>query len=212
VLDPLWFVFADGNRRGALGRAAKQSIDFALGICLLVLTLPIMLLTALAIWFEDGAPVLYRQERVGLNGRRFQILKFRSMRKDAEADGVPRWAEIGDCRVTRVGSLIRRSRADELPQIFNVLRGEMSFVGPRPERPAIIDELSREIPYYRSRHCVKPGITGWAQVSFPYGASVDDAREKLAYDLYYIKNGGLMLDLLILIQTVRVILWPEGSR
>jgi lipopolysaccharide/colanic/teichoic acid biosynthesis glycosyltransferase len=156
--------------------------------------------------------VLYRQERVGQYGRVFTLLKFRSMRADAEACGTPRWAEENDPRITRVGHFIRLTRIDELPQIINVLRGEMSFIGPRPERPQIVAKLAAQIPHYDRRACVKPGITGWAQVCYPYGASVEDARNKLAYDLYYIKHRSLLLDLLILLMTVRVILFREGAR
>ena len=155
--------------------------------------------------------MLYRQERVGLHGRAFTLLKFRSMQIDAEARG-PAWAAQGDPRVTRVGAFIRRMRIDELPQLINVLKGEMGFVGPRPERPHFVDQLAEVIPFYRDRACVKPGITGWAQVNYPYGASIEDARQKLSYDLYYVKHRNLFLDLLILFATVRVILFQEGAR
>ena len=171
-----------------------------------------MLIVAFAIWHDTGLPVLYRQTRVGLNGRPFELVKFRSMHVDAERDGVARWARRDDDRSTRVGRFIRMSRLDELPQLFNVLRGEMSFVGPRPERPQFVDMLSQEIRYYNVRHCMKPGLTGWAQLRYPYGASVGDAAEKLTFDLFYVKNHGLMFDLMILLQTVEVVLFRRGAR
>jgi lipopolysaccharide/colanic/teichoic acid biosynthesis glycosyltransferase len=179
---------------------------------LLAFTIPVAAITALAIRLEDGGRIFYQQQRVGLHGRSFKLLKFRSMRVDAESDGVARWASVGDKRVTKVGAIIRKTRIDEIPQVWNVLKGEMSFVGPRPEQLAIVDELSRSIPYYQYRHMVKPGITGWAQINYPYGASNEDAAQKLKFELYYIKNYSVALDLLILIQTVRVILWPHGVR
>jgi lipopolysaccharide/colanic/teichoic acid biosynthesis glycosyltransferase len=172
----------------------------------------VMILTAIAIRLDTKGPVFYRQTRVGVNGQPFTLLKFRSMRLDAEAGGKPRWASQDDPRITRVGGFIRLSRIDELPQLINVLKGEMGFIGPRPERPEFVSELTAAIPLYPRRACVKPGITGWAQDSYPYGASVDDARQKLSYDLYYIKYRSLLLDLLILIATIRVILFREGSR
>ena len=178
---------------------------------MIVATLPVMLLTALAIYLESGGPVLYRQERVGHRGKTFTLLKFRSMRQDAEANGAV-WARQNDTRVTRIGNFIRRTRIDELPQLVNVLRGDMSFVGPRPERPEFVAELAKAIPYYELRHYVKPGITGWAQILYPYGASINDSREKLQYDLYYLKNYSIFLDINILLQTVQVILWRKGSR
>jgi lipopolysaccharide/colanic/teichoic acid biosynthesis glycosyltransferase len=173
-----------------------------------------MLLTAIAIVWESGGrgPVLYHQTRVGKNGRHFRLHKFRSMRTDAEADGVARWAKANDDRVTRVGRFIRKTRLDELPQLFNVLRGEMSLVGPRPERPQFVEEFSHKIPFYNERHRVRPGLTGWAQLSYAYGASEDDAREKLQYDLYYVKNTSFFLDLIILLETVEVVLWGKGAR
>jgi exopolysaccharide biosynthesis polyprenyl glycosylphosphotransferase len=187
-------------------------LDVAIGLLLVVVTLPLMVVTAAAIRLESRGPVLYRQERTGLHGKTFTVFKFRSMAIDAEAAGKPQWATTRDPRVTRMGAVMRASRIDELPQLFNVLRGEMSMIGPRPERPIFVDELARVIPHYNHRSYVKPGLTGWAQVNFPYGASVDDAREKLAYDLYYVKNRGLLLDLVILLATVRVILFREGAR
>jgi exopolysaccharide biosynthesis polyprenyl glycosylphosphotransferase len=179
---------------------------------LLLLTLPLMVLAAVMIRLESAGPVLYRQTRVGLHGQPFTLLKFRSMAMNAEEAGQPRWATQQDPRITRVGSFIRPMRIDELPQLINVLRGEMSLVGPRPERPMFVEELARAIPFYRERSYVKPGITGWAQVNFPYGASVEDARQKLSYDLYYVKNCSLLLDLFILLATIRVILFREGAR
>jgi len=212
ALQPGWLIFSDGFRSSLLRRACKRSFDIVSSLALLLLTLPLMLLACLLIMIESAGPVLYRQQRVGLSGRPFVLLKFRSMCADAEKDGAPRWAQTGDARVTRVGRFIRRTRIDELPQLWNVLHGDMSFVGPRPERPAFVDDFCREIPFYAERHCVKPGITGWAQTNYPYGASLEDARTKLSYDLYYAKNHGLFLDLIILLQTIRVILWADGSR
>jgi sugar transferase (PEP-CTERM system associated) len=210
-LCPEWLVFAEGAFASRLDQATKRGFDLAVSAGMLLVTLPLMLLTALLIKLDSPGPVFYRQERVGLHGKTFMLLKFRSMRTDAEAAG-PVWARTADPRVTRVGRFIRRTRIDELPQLLNVLRGEMSFVGPRPERPHFISELARAIPRYHDRAFVKPGITGWAQVNFPYGASIEDARMKLAYDLYYISHRNLFLDFLILFSTVRVILLQEGSR
>ena len=170
-----------------------------------------MFLTAILIKLESPGAVIYRQERVGRAGRPFTVLKFRSMRNDAEKDGIARWASVGDPRVTRIGRLIRRTRIDELPQLLNVLRGEMSFVGPRPERPNFVGQLKEQIPFYDLRHSVKPGVTGWAQVRYSYGASVEEARTKLQFDLYYVKNHSLFLDVLILFETVRVIMFREGA-
>jgi lipopolysaccharide/colanic/teichoic acid biosynthesis glycosyltransferase len=167
---------------------------------------------AIAIAFESGFPILYRQERVGRGGKIFLIWKFRSMRQDAEADGTARWAQPGDPRITAVGRFIRKTRIDELPQLFNVLMGDLSLVGPRPERPEFVADLAKEIPFYNVRHSVTPGVTGWAQVRYAYGASSYDAKKKLEYDLYYVKNHTLLLDLLILVETVRVVLWGEGAR
>ena len=190
----------------------KRLTDLLIACSLIALILPLMLIVALAIKCDSLAPVFYRQERVGLNGRRFALLKFRSMRQDAEADGRPVWAAARDNRVTRVGGFMRLTRIDELPQLFNVLRGEMSLVGPRPERPHFVDHLGKIIPSYDERHTVLPGITGWAQVNYPYGASVEDARQKLAYDLYYITNRSLLLDLRILGATVGVVIFQKGAR
>ena len=200
-----------GPAAGALAAALRRSFDVALSLGLLVFTLPLMLLTALAIKLDSAGPVLYRQERVGLSGRNFTLLKFRSMRLDAEQREAV-WAASGDPRVTRVGGIIRLVRIDELPQLLNILRGEMSFIGPRPERPHFVAQLERELPFYADRLLVKPGLTGWAQVNYPYGASVEDARAKLSYDLYYVKHRSLLLDLLILLGTVRVVLFQRGAR
>ena len=211
-LNPSWMVLGDGFRQGQLGNAVKRLFDLTVSGTLLLLTLPVMLVAALCIYLESGGPVLFRQERVGQGGRIFTLYKLRSMRSDAERDGTPQWAKVGDDRSTVVGRFIRKWRIDELPQIFNVFQGEMSFVGPRPERPFFVDQLEKQIPFYALRHSAKPGITGWAQVRYQYGASVDDAIEKLQYDLYYVKNHGLFLDIMILISTVEVVLWGKGSR
>lgn len=210
-LKASWLIYGEGFAQDGRRAFVKRAFDIVASIALLIPTLPLMALTALAIRLESEGPVIYRQERVGRGGRSFMCLKFRSMRLDAEADGVARWASVGDTRVTRTGRFIRKLRIDELPQLLNVLRGEMSFVGPRPERPSFVAELKRDIPFYDVRHSVKPGLTGWAQVRYTYGASVEDARKKLEYDLYYVKNHSLFLDLLILIETVRVVLFREGA-
>jgi sugar transferase (PEP-CTERM system associated) len=212
AIDANWLLFADGFRNGILSRAVKRVFDIAIGLLLTVVTLPLMLVTAVAIKLDSRGPVFYRQERTGLHGGTFTLFKFRSMATDAEAAGKPQWAQQRDPRITRVGGFIRASRIDELPQLFNVLRGEMSMIGPRPERPMFVEQLAKVIPFYHHRVYVKPGLTGWAQVNYPYGASVEDAREKLAYDLYYVKNRGVLLDMLILLSTVRVILFREGAR
>jgi sugar transferase (PEP-CTERM system associated) len=214
VMTPSWMIFGEGFSRSAPRQVTARTLDILASLVLLSLTWPIMLVTIIAIKLEDGirAPVLYRQRRVGFEGKTFDVLKFRSMRVDAEKDGRAQWAKKGDRRVTRVGSVSRTIRIDELPQIFNVLAGDMRFVGPRPERPEFVEELSEKIPYYRERHFVKPGITGWAQLCYAYGASHQDAIEKLQYDLYYVKNHSLLFDLSILVQTVEVILWRKGAR
>ncbi|NMG67207.1 TIGR03013 family PEP-CTERM/XrtA system glycosyltransferase [Azoarcus indigens] len=206
-----WLIYGDGFRQGVGRTIVKRCFDLAAATLLLVLTFPIMLVTALFILIEDGAPIFYRQERVGFGGRVFRVIKFRSMRTDAEKDGKPRWASSNDDRATRVGRVIRKLRIDELPQLFNVFVGDMSLVGPRPERPYFVDQLAKEIPFYAVRHCVKPGVTGWAQVRYQYGSSVDDAIQKLQYDLYYVKNHTLVLDTLVLFETVRVVLTGEGA-
>jgi sugar transferase (PEP-CTERM system associated) len=214
VLNPSWMIFAKGFSRHPWRQVTSRTFDIVAAALLLIVTSPVIVLTAAAILVEDGprAPIFYRQRRVGKDGRQFNLLKFRSMRPDAESDGKARWAVSGDSRVTRVGALIRKVRIDELPQLLIVLGGAMSFVGPRPERPEFVAELSETIPYYRERHCVKPGITGWAQLCYPYGSSERDAREKLQYDLYYVKNHSLVFDLMILLQTVEVVLLGKGGR
>lgn len=206
-----WLIYGDGFRQGWARTFIKRVFDLVVGSLLLILALPVMIITAILILLEDGAPVFYGQERVGLGGKPFRVIKFRSMRRDAERDGKPRWASSNDDRVTRVGRVIRKLRIDELPQLFNVLVGDMSLVGPRPERPYFVDQLTQQIPFYAVRHCVKPGVTGWAQVRYQYGASVDDSAEKLQYDLYYVKNHTLILDTLVLFETVRVVLTGEGA-
>jgi sugar transferase (PEP-CTERM system associated) len=211
-LKASWLIYGDGFRQGFARRFAKRAFDIAASAGLLVLAAPVMALTVLAILLEGGGPVIFRQERVGRGGRSFTLLKFRSMRHDAEAGGKAQWASEKDDRVTPVGRVIRRLRIDELPQLFNVLAGDMSLVGPRPERPCFVAELATEIPFYELRHSVKPGITGWAQVRWTYTASVEDSKRKLQFDLYYVKNHSLALDLLIAIETVRVVLFAKGSR
>lgn len=212
ALYPSWLVFGGGFDQGTLRTTVKRVFDITASLVLLIVTLPIMLVTALLILIEDGRPILYKQERVGKGGTAYRVAKFRSMFNDAEKGGKPQWATADDPRVTRVGRIIRKLRIDELPQIVNVLKGEMSFVGPRPERPHFVDILSAQVPYYNMRHSIKPGITGWAQVRYPYGASVEDAIEKLQYDLYYVKNHSLFLDVVILIDTVGVVLLGKGGR
>lgn len=212
LLTPGWLEALPKPPGMRLQAALRRGIDIAGSLALLTFTLPLLLLTALAIKLDSPGPVLYRQERVGAGGRVFTLFKFRSMRRDAEAAGAPRWASRRDDRVTRVGRFIRLTRIDEIPQALNVLRGDMALVGPRPERPVFVEQLSRVILHYDDRAVVRPGITGWAQVNYPYGASVEDARMKLAYDLYYVKHRSLFLDLLILVATVRVVLFQEGSR
>ncbi|MDR1857205.1 MAG: sugar transferase [Desulfovibrio sp.] len=208
-----WLLLNEGftlNTRGSL-RRLKRALDVILSLAMLVPAMPIMLLTAAIVRLESPGPVIYRQDRVGLFEREFTVYKFRSMRSDAEKDGAV-WAKAGDSRVTRFGKFIRKVRIDELPQIWNILKGDMSFIGPRPERMAFVRELRTSIPYYGLRHTVKPGLTGWAQVSYPYGASVEDARRKLEYDLYYIKNMSILLDVHIIFKTIGVILFPKGAR
>jgi len=211
---PSWLVFSDGFRVTPLRVASKRIFDIFAAALILMLAWPWMLLTALAIRIESGPgqPILYFQDRVGERGRIFRLVKFRSMRTDAEGDGVARWASRDDARVTRVGRVIRKLRLDELPQLWNVLNGTMSFIGPRPERPEFVAELAREIPYYTLRHCVKPGLTGWAQLRYPYGSSAEDAAEKLTFDLFYVKNHNLRFDALIFLQTVEVVLFGRGAR
>lgn len=207
-----WLAYVDGFSTDGIHNMIRRGLDIVFSLVLLVITAPLMLITAFAIKLDSPGPVFYRQRRIGLFGKPFMILKFRSMRVDAEATGSPRWAALRDPRVTRIGSFLRLVRIDELPQLLNVLRGEMSMIGPRPERPEFVDQLGLSIPHYHDRSFVKPGITGWAQINFPYGASVEDARTKLSYDLYYLKHRSLFLDVVILASTVRVVLFQEGSR
>ena len=214
ALNPGSLIFSDGFHQAVLKRTSKRLFDILASALILSLTWPVMLITAIAIWMESGfkGPILYRQERVGRNEKIFQVIKFRSMHVDAERNGVAQWAQKNDTRVTHVGAFIRATRIDELPQLINVLKGNMSFVGPRPERPQFVAELSKTIPFYSMRHRVNPGITGWAQICYPYGASEEDAKEKLQYDLYYIKNYSLFLDLVVLLETAHVIFWGKGAR
>jgi sugar transferase (PEP-CTERM system associated) len=206
-----WLLYADGFTFGLIDRSLKRALDVAVSAALLLATSPFLLAAALAVKLDDPGPALYRQARVTRGGRIFQILKLRTMRVDAERAGAV-WAAERDPRITRIGWLLRRTRLDELPQLINVLRGDMSFVGPRPERPEFIQELAAKLPLYEERHLLKAGLTGWAQVNYPYGASLDDARSKLSYDLFYVKNFGLLFDVLIILQTLRVVLWPGGVR
>ena len=207
-----WLIFGDGFNRGLYRIVVKRAFDLVAAATLLALAAPLMLITACLIVLESRGPVFYRQERIGQHGKVFKVLKFRSMRTDAEKDGRPRWASRSDGRITRVGRFIRTYRIDEIPQLLNVFKGEMSLVGPRPERPFFVERLAREIPYYSVRHSVKPGITGWAQVRYQYGATLKDSIEKLQFDLYYVKNSTLFLDLLILFQTVAVVVSGKGAR
>ncbi|MGE4431970.1 MAG: TIGR03013 family XrtA/PEP-CTERM system glycosyltransferase [Sphingobium sp.] len=212
-VNPSWLIFSDGFSAGRrLSSMGKRLFDVVASSLLLVLTGPLILIAAVLVKLDSKGPAFYRQKRVGLFGQDFWILKLRTMRTDAEIDGKAVWAEKNDPRVTRLGHWLRKLRIDELPQTWVVLKGHMSFVGPRPERREFVENLETELRYYAERHMVKPGITGWAQINYPYGASLEDARHKLEYDLYYAKNYTPFLDLLILIQTVRVILWPEGAR
>ncbi|MGA1799790.1 TIGR03013 family XrtA/PEP-CTERM system glycosyltransferase [Sphingomonas sp. 4RDLI-65] len=212
-VNPSWLIFSDGFASSRmLSSVFKRAFDIFASALLLTLTLPVILLTAVAIKLESKGPAFYRQRRVGLYNEGFDILKLRSMRQDAEVAGKAVWAAEDDPRITRIGRFIRKVRIDELPQTWTVLKGEMSFVGPRPERPQFVEQLEDQLPYYAERHMVKPGITGWAQINYPYGASIEDARHKLEYDLYYAKNYSPFLDMLILLQTLRVVLWPTGAR
>ncbi len=211
-LQPSWLVFGTGFDQSFLRAFCKRSFDLVVSLIIFTVSIPAMLITALCIVLEDRGPIFYKQERVGKNGQTYMVLKFRSMRNDAEKAGSPQWAKSNDPRTTRIGSIIRKLRIDELPQILNVLKGEMSFVGPRPERPFFVQQLNEQIPFYNVRHSIKPGITGMAQVRYPYGASVEDAVQKLQYDLYYVKNNSLFLDILILIDTLQVVLLGKGAR
>jgi sugar transferase (PEP-CTERM system associated) len=213
-VHPSWFTYSQGFQLGDGKRFGKRLFDVTMSFLLLMVAWPFMLVTVLAIWIEDGfgAPVLYRQRRVGQDGRIYDVIKFRSMTVNAEKDGKAQWATANDSRVTRVGHIIRKTRIDELPQIINVMAGDMAFVGPRPERPEFVRELKEKIPYYEKRHCVKPGITGWAQMNYPYGASEEDTAHKLEFDLYYVKHQSLFLDFLVLLQTAEVVLFGKGAR
>jgi sugar transferase (PEP-CTERM system associated) len=210
-LKASWLIYGHGFSQDKARAFVKRVTDILVSTVLLTLATPVIIATAIAVRLESRGPIIYRQERVGRGGRPFMCLKFRSMRSDAEKDGVARWAQAKDPRVTAVGSFIRKVRIDELPQLINVLRGEMSLVGPRPERPAFVDQLKKDVPFYDLRHSVKPGLTGWAQVRYSYAASLEDARKKLQYDLYYVKNHSLFLDILIILETVRVVLFREGA-
>lgn len=205
-----WLAFADGFRLNLARRAVKRTVDIVASLVFLVLMSPVLLLAAIAVKLDSRGPVIFTQDRVGRDGRVFKVMKLRSMRVDAEKDGVPRFATKNDDRITRVGRFIRKARIDEFPQIFNVLMGDMSFIGPRPERPFFVDQIRNEVPFYDLRHRVRPGITGWAQVNYPYGDCIEDSKKKLAYDLYYVKNNDILLDAAILVQTVRVILFGHG--
>ncbi|MDE2437337.1 MAG: TIGR03013 family PEP-CTERM/XrtA system glycosyltransferase [Sphingomonadales bacterium] len=212
TVNPSWLIFSDGFSSGrAISSAAKRVFDIAASSLLLVISAPLIVLFAVLVKLDSPGPAFFRQRRVGLYGEPFDVIKLRSMRADAEANGA-QWAQKDDPRVTRLGSFIRKTRIDELPQTWSVLKGEMSFVGPRPERPEFVSDLEEHLAYYAERHMVKPGITGWAQINYPYGASIEDSRHKLEYDLYYAKNYTPFLDLLILLQTLRVVLWREGAR
>ena len=207
-----WMIFGDGFDQGLARDVVKRLFDLLVSLALLLATLPVIVLAMIAVTLESHGGVFYRQERVGEAGRPFRIVKLRTMRVDAEADGTPRWAGINDLRITRVGAVLRKTRIDELPQLWNVFNGDMSFVGPRPERPFFVEQLTDRIPFYQVRHSVRPGITGWSQVRHPYGASIEDGLAKLQYDLYYVKNHSLFLDLLILVETLQVVVLGKGAR
>ena len=211
-LNPSWLIFSDGFRLKPGVMLTERTLSVAASLCALLLTLPLIPLIALAVKLSSPGPVFYRQRRVGRNGTTFDCYKFRTMRADAEADTGPTWAGDEDPRITRAGHYLRKMRLDEIPQLWNVLRGDMSFVGPRPERPEFVEWLSREIPYYNLRHLVLPGITGWAQVNYPYGASLEESKEKLCYDLYYVKNMSIAFDLMIMFHTVKIVFLGRGSR
>ena len=214
MLNPSWLYLSEGFRIGTFRRIVKRTLDILVVLLLFPVALPFMLLVSIAILIESGGrgPILYNQTRVKQDGLPFQIYKFRSMATDAEKDGVARWASKNDSRITRVGKIIRKGRLDELPQLFNVLKGDMSFVGPRPERPEFVEKLAATIPYYEERHRVKPGLTGWAQVCYSYGDTEEDSIQKLQYDLYYAKNYSVLLDLLILLQTAEVVMLGKGAQ
>lgn len=211
MVRPSWLIFSGRKRQARINTMARLALHRTVALIGAILSLPLVLITSILIKLESRGPVLYKQERVGRNGRVFTVMKFRSMRVDAEKDG-PVWAQNADDRVTRVGRIIRKIRMDEIPQFWNILRGDMNFVGPRPERPHFVSQLAEEIPYYEQRHLIAPGLTGWAQIKYPYGSSIEDARQKLQYDLYYIKNQSLMLDAAILFETIKTILFGRGAR
>ena len=211
MLRPSWLIFTGRRRRAKIAELSRSLVHWLVALLGAILSLPLVLLTAVLIKLESRGPVFYKQERVGKNGRAFVLMKFRSMRVDAEQDG-PVWASKGDARTTRVGRVIRKIRIDEIPQFWNILKGEMSFVGPRPERPHFVSQLAEEIPFYEQRHLIAPGLTGWAQIKYPYGASIEDARQKLQYDLFYIKNQGLILDAIIMFETIKIILFGRGAQ
>ena len=211
MLRPSWLIFTGRGRQAKLAELARAVVHWLVALIGAILSLPIVLLTAVLIKLESRGPVFYKQERVGKNGRIFVLTKFRSMRVDAEQDG-PVWASKRDSRTTRVGRVIRKVRIDEIPQFWHILKGEMSFVGPRPERPHFVAQLAEEIPFYEQRHLIAPGLTGWAQIKYPYGASIEDARQKLQYDLFYIKNQGLILDAIIIFETIKIILFGRGAQ
>ena len=211
MLRPSWLIFTGRGRQAKLAELTRTAVHWLVALIGVILSLPIIIVTAVLIKLESRGPIFYKQERVGKNGRLFTLTKFRSMRVDAEQDG-PVWASKGDSRTTRVGRVIRKIRVDEIPQFWNILKGEMSFVGPRPERPHFVAQLAEEIPFYEQRHLIAPGLTGWAQIKYPYGASIEDARQKLQYDLFYIKNQGLILDAIILFETIKIILFGRGAQ
>ncbi len=214
MLNPSWFIFCDGCEQGSVESFLKRCFDIFASLFILILTFPLLILTAILIFIENSfkGPIFYRQERVGLNGVTFHLLKFRSMVEDAESDGEAKWAEKNDMRVTKVGKFIRKFRIDEIPQVFNIFKGDMGLVGPRPERPEFVERLQQQIPFFSSRHRVKPGLAGWAQLKYPYGANEEDAYNKLQYDLFYLKNHSVFMDIFILLQTVEVILLGKGAR
>jgi len=210
MLRPSWIIFSGGGKRSTIWGVAHRLFNLTMALLGLVLALPLAVITAIAIKLDSHGPIFYTQERVGKNGRIFKIIKFRSMRQDAEAGGAPQWAAARDPRITRVGNFIRKTRIDEIPQFVNILRGEMSFVGPRAERPYFVEQLTEKIPFYSQRHLVEPGLTGWAQVNYGYGASVEDALQKLQYDLYYIKNVSLLFDIWIMFKSIKIVLFGYG--
>jgi sugar transferase (PEP-CTERM system associated) len=211
MLRPSWLIFTGRGRQAKIASLLRFTVHWLVALLGAVLSLPLVLIAAILIKLDSRGPVFYKQERVGKNGRAFTLTKFRSMRVDAEQDG-PVWASKGDARTTRVGRILRKARIDEIPQFWNILKGEMSFVGPRPERPHFVAQLADEIPYYEQRHLIAPGLTGWAQIKYPYGASMEDARQKLQYDLFYIKNQGLILDAIIIFETIKIILFGRGAQ